>query len=57
MPSPLKSPVPAMSQLVVGFPSPIADVTAPPVLISHSAMLPSVLRNRMSCTPSPLRSR
>src|SRR5262245_13527744 len=52
IPSPLKSPVPTMFQAVVGLPSPLAAVMVAP-FISHSAMLPSLARNRRSAIPSP----
>src|SRR5258707_362526 len=57
LPSPLKSPAPAILKLVVTFPTPAAlgFKTVVP-FISQIAMLPLVSRHRMSHLPSPLKS-
>src|SRR5262245_29896401 len=58
MPSPLKSPVPAMAQTLTGSaPKASADLTVPSLFISQTAIPPPpVSRQRMSDTPSPLKS-
>src|SRR5258707_1323690 len=57
LPSPLKSPDPAILKLVATFPTPAAlgFKTVVP-FISQIAMLPLVSRQRMSLLPSPLKS-
>src|SRR5215831_15267628 len=57
MPSPLKSPVPAMLQVPTGsVASPLADLIVPLLFISQTATAPLVWYQRMSHTPSPLKS-
>src|SRR5258708_39037402 len=57
LPSPLKSPDPAILKLVVTFPTPAAlgFKTVVP-FISQIAMLPLLSRHRTSLLPSPLKS-
>src|SRR5258707_34993 len=57
LPSPLKSPAPAILKLVATFPTPavLGFKTVVP-FISQIAMLPPVSRQRMSLLPSPLKS-
>src|SRR5258708_11497390 len=57
LPSPLKSPDPAILKLVATFPTPavLGFKTVVP-FISQIAMLPLVSRQRMSLLPSPLKS-
>src|SRR5260370_16170209 len=57
LPSPLKSPDPAILKLVVTFPTPAAlgFKTVGPI-ISQIARLPLMSRQRMSHLPSPLKS-
>src|SRR5258708_5485977 len=57
LPSPLKSPDPAILKLVATFPTPAAlgFKTVVP-FISQIAMLPLLSRQRMSHLPSPLKS-
>src|SRR5260370_23304595 len=57
LPSPLKSPVPTIDQLVGTFPTPAVlgfKMVVP--FISQMATLPLVSRQRMSDLPSPLKS-
>ena len=55
LPSPLKSPTPAIVQLVGTTPSPPPLACVRP-FISQIEALPSVLRHRMSLLPSALKS-
>src|SRR5260221_13121507 len=57
LPSPLKSPVPTMDQVVGTFPTPavLGFKTVVP-FISQIATLPLVSRHTMSLLPSPLKS-
>src|SRR5262249_11782036 len=57
MPSPSKSPVPAMLQVPTGsVPSPLADLIVPLLFSSHTATAPLVWYQRMSPMPSPSKS-
>src|SRR5258706_15471011 len=56
LPSPLKSPVSMIDQVVGAEPTPADWVTCAP-FISHTATLPLVSRQTMSLLPSPLKSR
>ena len=55
-PSPLKSPTPAMDQVVGMLPTDAVDPTAAPFM-NHIAVLPLVSCQRRSALPSPLKSR
>src|SRR5215468_3809079 len=57
LPSPLKSPDPAIFKLVVTFPTPaVSGFKTVVPLISQIAMLPLLSRHRTSLLPSPLKS-
>ena len=56
LPSPLKSPLPLISQLGPGLEPTAVTVTAVVPFISQSAAVPSLPCHRMSDLPSPLKS-